>query len=462
MKGSIRDSSLAEIFLKLYRQKREGILHVTSGGRIKVFYIKDGEIKQGVSNEKEENPINVLIEHGFISQNAFESLKNRPGEFESVLQNAGILTKTDLRKAFELRIEKMISSLLNWEDGEFFFFDDRLPSYLGEEGVSIKNVIRKAIYGISDRKKLLHYLPDLETPLSTIPFPVEDLDEREKKVLSTFLSPKKIRDALNELPYDEFHSLKVIFFLKIMGLLQEETSLPQESQFVAEEKPETIEPVESNLKEREMFAEVSASSGRKEKWISKKLLFPVLLLVIIVAGMKLFFDFYPFDTSSRISLIPFKSKQAERNSPFLQEERKQAKEKTERIVKEKVLKELSEISKKDEKKTKTAQISPQQLLMQGRYAEAASLWKKSLVGKKGFTLFLELDCKEESIKYALRFADVEKLFLLPYKFKGRNCFRLCWGIFASEKEAEKEMKKLPSHFLKQGVKIFPLPVMVGQ
>ena len=37
--------------------------------------------------------------------------------------------------------------------------------------------------------------------------------------------------------------------------------------------------------------------------------------------------------------------------------------------------------------------------------------------------------------------------VIPYRFKGRSCYRVIWGTFATRSEAEAALKKLPAHFL---------------
>ncbi len=440
MKGRLKETPLAWVFLQLYRSREEGVLHVAWEGRVKVFYLKDGYIKQAISNATEENPIRILIEHGFISESAFKSLvaKKQEGEFELLLLDSGILTRTDMKKAFRLRVEKMVGNALRWEDGDFFFFREKLPTYLNrEEGLNIKEVVRKSIYLIEDRRYFLRYLGNMDQWLVATE-EKEELDEREKEVLKRFSKPSSIRRAIQSLPYDEFHSLKVIFFLKMLGLLKE--TLPSEK--VEEEEEEVVEVQEELGETVKEAVESRFSPSKKKKRAFLRLAFLLLLLLFLSAVVFVW----------NINLRKGRTRQ-------LPQVRAPVK-KSGRTIAKKTQRPVSTIKKKPGKEKaaseKKAAPSPWVYINKGDYKSAALRWREELKGKKGYTIFLELDCQPSSVKTALRYARKDKFFILPFTFKGKTCYRLFWGLFTDLKSAEREFKGLPSYYLKQGAKIFYL------
>jgi hypothetical protein len=43
-----------------------------------------------------------------------------------------------------------------------------------------------------------------------------------------------------------------------------------------------------------------------------------------------------------------------------------------------------------------------------------------------------------------------ELFIVPVKFQGRDCFRLCWGLYPSAAQAASAARSLPEYFRKGG------------
>ncbi len=44
----------------------------------------------------------------------------------------------------------------------------------------------------------------------------------------------------------------------------------------------------------------------------------------------------------------------------------------------------------------------------------------------------------------------KELFILPAKYKGRSCYRLCWGVYESEPMARSAVASVPDYFRKGG------------
>ena len=44
----------------------------------------------------------------------------------------------------------------------------------------------------------------------------------------------------------------------------------------------------------------------------------------------------------------------------------------------------------------------------------------------------------------------EELFILPVSVKGRDCYRLCWGVFDGRPAAEAALSSVPSYFRQSG------------
>ncbi len=59
-------------------------------------------------------------------------------------------------------------------------------------------------------------------------------------------------------------------------------------------------------------------------------------------------------------------------------------------------------------------------------------------------------CSEETIQKAVAAVPADELLILPVSYKGRSCYRVCWGLYASEEQAAAAGRSLPEYFRRGG------------
>jgi hypothetical protein len=100
------------------------------------------------------------------------------------------------------------------------------------------------------------------------------------------------------------------------------------------------------------------------------------------------------------------------------------------------------------------------LLRSGAFGDAASSFAEDLRGKtRGlFSVQLLVACSEETIQKAVAAVPADELFILPVNYKGRSCYRVCWGLYASEEQAAAAGRSLPEYFRRGGAtpKVSPI------
>ena len=57
-------------------------------------------------------------------------------------------------------------------------------------------------------------------------------------------------------------------------------------------------------------------------------------------------------------------------------------------------------------------------------------------------------CSPETVQKAVQNAGSPELFIVPVNYKGRDCYRLCWGLYESAQRAASAVPKLPAYFRK--------------
>lgn len=92
------------------------------------------------------------------------------------------------------------------------------------------------------------------------------------------------------------------------------------------------------------------------------------------------------------------------------------------------------------------------LLRQGDFPAAARSFATSLsAGASGrFTLQVAVACAAENVQKAVAAVPAEEFFVLPVNVKGRDCYRLAWGVFDSRAGAEAARSGLPGYFRQAG------------
>jgi len=91
-------------------------------------------------------------------------------------------------------------------------------------------------------------------------------------------------------------------------------------------------------------------------------------------------------------------------------------------------------------------------LQRGGYAEAARAFaahiRKAPPGTS--TVQLLVACSTETVQKAASEVGNRELFILPVNYKGRECFRMCWGLYPDAARAAAAMSALPDYFRRGG------------
>jgi hypothetical protein len=91
-------------------------------------------------------------------------------------------------------------------------------------------------------------------------------------------------------------------------------------------------------------------------------------------------------------------------------------------------------------------------LMSGDFSQAARGFAANLrnSGKGTYSLQLLVACSEETVQKAAHNVASQELFILAVEYKGRSCYRVCWGVYDSESRARSAVREVPDYFRKGG------------
>jgi septal ring-binding cell division protein DamX len=92
------------------------------------------------------------------------------------------------------------------------------------------------------------------------------------------------------------------------------------------------------------------------------------------------------------------------------------------------------------------------LLRAGNYPAAAKAFVTStrLAGKNAAVIQLLIACSTETVQKAIDSGNASQLVILPVNFKGRDCYRLAWGVYPSSSKATAALGDVPEYFRSGG------------
>jgi hypothetical protein len=92
-------------------------------------------------------------------------------------------------------------------------------------------------------------------------------------------------------------------------------------------------------------------------------------------------------------------------------------------------------------------------LRQGELGEAArgfAAHLRSGATAGTFSIQLFVACAPDTVQKAVSEVNAPELFILPVSYKGRECFRLCWGVYGNAAGAAAAGRSLPEYFVRGG------------
>jgi hypothetical protein len=92
------------------------------------------------------------------------------------------------------------------------------------------------------------------------------------------------------------------------------------------------------------------------------------------------------------------------------------------------------------------------MLANGRLPDAARGFASNLKAAPAGALSVQLlvACSADTVQKAVATIQSPELYILPVNYKGRDCFRLCWGLYTSSDQADSAVRALPDYFRRGG------------
>lgn len=230
LSGRLKDRDLITILRYLNRNKKTGILNLKRNDQDKSIYLKGGEVIFAMSGYIDDRLGEMLLKLGKITldqyERSVEELKKGKKRQGTILVELGYMMPEDLVWSVKYHAKEIIVSTFTWIDGQYEFIEGDLPR---EELITLHmgtaNLILEGINRINDWTRLWNELPPIETVIQITKNPLNlfqdiDLEDREREIITKIDGAKSIRDIFRESRLNAFRTLKMIYFLLRLGIVE--------------------------------------------------------------------------------------------------------------------------------------------------------------------------------------------------------------------------------------------------
>jgi hypothetical protein len=235
LSGNVRDFSLVKILVYLNRNRKTGILLLTTPSFTKKIYLDEGDVVFASSSYEDDRLGEMLLKAGKITVEQYDksvevlkvSKDKRQG---AILVELGYLTPKDLFWGVKYQVKEIIHSMFLIEDGVYTFQEGALPT---QEVITLKNSIGNLIYTgvnkIVSWTRIRNEMPRMDSALRMSADPLNlfqdiELSQQDEMILSLVDGTKTIKDIVDSSWMGSFDALKVLYVLWSIGMVEEYAS----------------------------------------------------------------------------------------------------------------------------------------------------------------------------------------------------------------------------------------------
>ncbi|HEX4439848.1 MAG TPA: hypothetical protein VH854_07235 [Thermoanaerobaculia bacterium] len=225
--GEIRGTDLLSSLVALWRDGASGTLQFSRSGATAGFDVAAGDVVRTASSDPRFDTAAILVRAGKLDQATLDRLPVGDGADRAALAlQTGVLTRREWRWGEKIRAVEVLSDLLTWLEGEYWFF--RTGGHDASEfRLTIPRLVLELFLRSRDRNLVLHYLGGVDVPLARAPrfdseFPSFGLTADAESVVQLIDGERTAADIASEAPADAFAVEKLLAALVTLGLVHPE------------------------------------------------------------------------------------------------------------------------------------------------------------------------------------------------------------------------------------------------
>jgi len=224
--GEIRSIDLLACLVTSWRENASGSLQFSRSGATAGFEIVGGEIAASSSSDPRFETAAILVRAGKLDTRTLERLAAPEGADRALLAlQAGVLTRREHRWGEKIRAVEILSDLLGWLDGEYYFFRGaESVSESAEPRLPIPRLVLELFLRSRDRSLVLKYLGGADVPLARAPnfdaeFATFGLTADAESVVRMIDGTSSAEEIASEAPAEAFAIEKLLAALVTLGLV---------------------------------------------------------------------------------------------------------------------------------------------------------------------------------------------------------------------------------------------------
>lgn len=260
--GRLEGASLPELLWTLCRERKTGVLQLSSAERKKSVFIEDGRIVFASSSDPDDRLGELLLRQGTVRLDQLEHalLKLHSGKrLGTLLVEAGSLTPEELVRGVLAQVESIVLGLFTWNEGAYHFREGPLPTdEVITLGMRTAEILLRGIRRIRSMNRIRRSVGAPHQWYGLTPGWREILDGLTLTVGEELLIERlrdgdvSVEDLCNEVFLSNFEIYQTLWGFKMLGVIREKDS-PRDT---------TIEATEEGSLQQVGFDELLVRLGR--------------------------------------------------------------------------------------------------------------------------------------------------------------------------------------------------------
>lgn len=234
IKGSLKAASLPDVIQMLAVGRKSGVLSVTNGEIFIFIYFEKGKITGLDSVNRKYRIGELLVKNGKITEEQLNNAlivqkDNKDKLLGEILLEMKFIDEDSLKDAITEQVKEGLYSAFSWEEGYFSFEPgESKVKKVGKISINAQDLLLEAARMV-DELSIIE-LPSYTDILLKTTTEIDNLDQREKEILTLIDGKRSMENVLDETRIDEFEAMKIIGKLLQKGYIKglKQTSIPIE------------------------------------------------------------------------------------------------------------------------------------------------------------------------------------------------------------------------------------------
>ncbi len=226
--GTLKSMLPGDLLQWLSLGQKTGTLLLRNKAVEKKIFFKNGRVISSASNDPREYLGQFLMSHGYLTEP--ELMKAMEVQMQSgillgkILVMIDVINETDLHRLMRLKAEEEIYDIFLWQDGEFQFVDDALPTMeMIPLVVDVTGIIMEGTRRVDEWQRIREIISN-EALIPTIVKPIVedelDLDEAQQTIIAATDGRRSIAELVPETRSSSFTVSSTVHSLVREGFVE--------------------------------------------------------------------------------------------------------------------------------------------------------------------------------------------------------------------------------------------------